>query len=130
MQSEQDIETECIDWLNSNASRFGFKFPRGQKSRTRKNTVRHSGNGVADIILNYSSFGICWVVYLEVKTKRGKLRESQELFRDRVKEQGGFYYVVRSVEDCMQALMDVDQAIPARIVEAYRRHQEIEEIPF
>jgi hypothetical protein len=130
MQSEQDIETECIDWLNSNSRILAFKFPRGQKARTRRNTIRHSGNGVSDIICNYSSFGICWVVYLEVKAKRGKLRESQEIFRDRVREQSGFFYVVRSVEDCMEALMDVDLRVPGKIIEAYRRHQQIEDIPF
>lgn len=39
------------------------------------------------------------VVWIEVKTRRGKLSEHQERFRDDVLQHGGEYIVVRSIED-------------------------------
>ena len=48
-------------------------------------------------------------VWLEVKTKRGKLSPNQLLFKDSVDAFGGFYYVVRSIEDVESALAEVRQ---------------------
>ena len=39
------------------------------------------------------------VVYIEVKTKRGKLSLAQELFKARCEEDGVEYWVVRDVAD-------------------------------
>ena len=39
------------------------------------------------------------VVYIEVKTKRGKLSLAQELFKARCEEDGVNYWVVRDVAD-------------------------------
>jgi len=115
MQSEQAIETAIINALNAKKDLFCFKFPRGQKSFSRKNTVMGSGSGVSDIIVNLHYSELCFVVYLEVKTKTGILRESQKLFKNKVESFGGLYYLVRSVEDAEDAIMDAKATLNSMI---------------
>lgn len=46
------------------------------------------------------------VLFLEVKSQTGRLRKSQEVFRDTVCAQGFGWAVVRSVDDALAALAD------------------------
>jgi hypothetical protein len=114
-QTEQQIETDVINWLNSQPNVFAFKFPRGQKSATRRNTVRHSGNGVSDIICNIEIAAILFTVYIEVKRPGGKLRESQVEFSKRIKDMGGSYLVIHSVgelKECFPGLLeDIEERV-------------------
>ena len=106
MASEQEIETNILNELEDMHGIVAFKFPRGQKSFSRRNTVRYSGNGVADIIVNIAHAGMCFVIYLEVKAKTGRLRKSQINFRDEIMSIYGLYYLVRSVQDALDAIED------------------------
>lgn len=58
--------------------------------------------GFADLIV------ICGgrVLFLEVKSQSGRLRKSQEVFRDTVITQGFGWALVRSVDDALGALAD------------------------
>ena len=58
--------------------------------------------GFADLIV------ICGgrVLFLEVKSETGRLRKSQEAFRDIVCAQGFGWALVRSVDDALNALAD------------------------
>ncbi len=58
--------------------------------------------GFADLIV------ICGgrVLFLEVKSQTGRLRQSQEVFRDIVCAQGFGWALVRSVDDALDALAD------------------------
>jgi len=58
--------------------------------------------GFADLIV------ICGgrVLFLEVKSQTGRLRKSQEVFRDTVCAQGFSWVLVRSVDDALAALAD------------------------
>ena len=58
--------------------------------------------GFADLIV------ICGgrVLFLEVKSETGRLRRSQEVFRDTVCAQGFGWALVRSVDDALGALAD------------------------
>ena len=58
--------------------------------------------GFADLIV------ICGgrVLFLEVKSETGRLRKSQEVFRDTVCAQGFGWALVRSVDDALGALAD------------------------
>ena len=60
--------------------------------------------GMADIHCEYFVAGLPISVWLECKTKAGKLSPSQIKFRDGVNHYGGFYFVVRSIEDVEDAL--------------------------
>lgn len=111
LKSELELENEVLRWLNDQPNYFAFKFPRGQKSFSRKNTVKHSGDGVADIICNISINHFVFVVYLECKTIKGSLRASQKEFRDMIRSVGGYYSVIRSLEDVRNYLEHVEKDI-------------------
>jgi hypothetical protein len=121
MQTEQEIETAIITWLNEQPDTLAFKFPRGQKSHTRRNTVRHSGNGVADIILNKRICDILFTAYIEVKKPGGKLRKSQIEFMERLQNLGGTYVVVRSVFEVKEFLIQFDQIARTRILASHMK---------
>ena len=73
-----------------------------------KTYFRRSTNlGMSDIHAEFMIGGIPVSVWLEVKTSTGKLSSNQKLFRDGVKSYGGFYFVVRSIDDVLEAFDDV-----------------------
>ena len=77
-----------------------------------KDGFRPSPNkGMADIHCELLIAGIPVSVWLEVKNKRGKLSQSQCNFRDDVNSYGGFYFVVRSIEDVEKALLTIRERI-------------------
>ena len=59
------------------------------------------------------------VLFLEVKSQTGRLRKSQEVFRDTVVTQGFGWALVRSVDDALGAL--ADHGFTTRITPAQRR---------
>ena len=74
-----------------------------------------TNKGMADIHATVLVAGIPVSVWLEVKGKKGKLSPNQLLFKDSVEAFGGFYYVVRSIEDVESALAEVRQQIIRKI---------------
>ena len=79
------------------------------RQRRKKRAVRcNSINGLSDIEV----FGVLEkngkpllpiIIYLEVKTKTGRQSHHQKLFQQRIESAGGFYYVVRSIDDVKKA---------------------------
>jgi len=59
--------------------------------------------GIADIMGCYR--GKC--VGLEVKSAKGRIRESQKIFCKRLEAAGGHYFIVRSVADVAAALESI-----------------------
>ena len=75
-----------------------------------KTIYRPSTNkGMADIHATVLVGDIPVSVWLEVKTKKGRISENQKAFNEVIKSFGGFYYVVRSIEDVELALAEVRQ---------------------
>ena len=68
-----------------------------------------TNKGMADIHATVLVEGIPVSVWLEVKTKKGKLSPNQKAFQESIEAAGGFYYVVRSIEDVEFALAIVRQ---------------------
>ena len=68
-----------------------------------------TNKGMADIHATLLVEGIPVSVWLEVKTKKGKLSANQKAFQESVEAAGGFYYVVRCIEDVEFALAVVRQ---------------------
>ena len=58
-----------------------------------------TNKGMADIHATLLVEGIPVSVWLEVKTKKGKLSANQKAFQESIEAAGGFYYVVRSIDD-------------------------------
>ena len=73
-----------------------------------KTYFRRSTNiGMADVHAEFMIGGIPVSVWLEVKTSTGKLSSNQKQFRDGARSYGGFYFVVRSIDDVLEAFDDV-----------------------
>ena len=73
-----------------------------------------TNKGMADIHATVLVEGIPVSVWLEVKTKKGKLSANQKAFQESVTSAGGFYYVVRSIDD-------VDMAIQQTRLEVFTK---------
>ena len=58
-----------------------------------------TNKGMADIHATLIVEGIPVSVWLEVKTKKGKLSANQKAFQESIEAAGGYYYVVRSIDD-------------------------------
>ena len=74
------------------------------------NTGRFRANqnaGMADIYCQMIVSGRPVPVWLEVKTSKGRQSPKQKQFEETINEVGGFYYLVRSVDDVQDALKDV-----------------------
>ena len=68
-----------------------------------------TNKGMADIHATLIVEGIPVSVWLEVKTKKGKLSANQKAFQESVEAAGGFYYVVRSIDDVELVVAEVRQ---------------------
>ena len=75
-----------------------------------KTVYRPSTNkGMADIHATLLVGDIPVSVWLEVKTAKGRMSENQKIFNDTVSAAGGFYYVVRSIDDVELVVAEVRQ---------------------
>ena len=76
----------------------------GSRGQIRQSILVGMGvhTGFADLIV----ISGCRVLFLEVKSQTGRLRKSQEVFRDAVCAQGFGWALVRSVDDALGALAD------------------------
>ena len=81
-----------------------------------KTYFRPSPNvGMADIHAEFIIGGIPVSVWLEVKTSTGKLSSHQKEFRDGVNSYDGFYFVVRSIDDVLEAFDSVFKTTYSRL---------------
>ena len=86
-----------------------------------KTYFRRSTNiGMADIHAELMVGEIPVSVWLEVKTSTGKLSSNQKQFRDVARSYGGFYFVVRSIDDVLEALDSVRFSTLKRIDNIFR----------
>ncbi len=67
--------------------------------------------GMADIHLTVQMFGIPVSAWLEVKSHRGRQSKPQKAFEKTVKRRGGYYFIVRSIEDVMEAIQQMKEEI-------------------
>lgn len=99
-QSEKDIENQILEYL-SLKNIFAFKVEKTgiydpTKGVFRKKKSKYNINGISDIlgILPNGKF-----IAIEVKSKYGILSLEQSLFLSAIKNNGGFGFVARSVND-------------------------------
>ena len=68
-----------------------------------------TNKGMADIHATVLVESIPVSVWLEVKTKKGRISDNQKAFNDVIAAAGGFYYVVRSIDDVELVVAEVRQ---------------------
>ena len=104
-ESEANIQKAILDWGKVN------KIPMRRMNvigTPTKDGFRPAPNkGMADIHCEYIVAGLPISVWLECKTKAGKLSPAQRNFQDGVSHYGGFYFVVRSIDDVLEAFQQV-----------------------
>ena len=104
-ESEANIQKAILDW--GKVMRIPMRRMNVIGTPYQKNGLtyfRKAPNaGMADIHCELMVAGIPISVWLECKARGGKLSETQINFRDGVTSYGGFYYVVRSIEDVQRS---------------------------
>jgi len=128
--SEAQIQKSIISYLNVrrilhnriNNGQFVLdgsgtdKYGRHRKVSKNRAVRCNSINGIPDIetfftVKNEDKNILQIVIYLEVKSPTGRQSKDQKLFQSRIEEAGGFYFVVRSIEDVQSAFNQVDTNI-------------------
>lgn len=104
-QSEDDIQAACVAWFRLSYPKFRRRLtaslngaPLLNGARTWKRLQRLGANdGDADLFLAVPS-GDCGGLYIEMKTKTGRQRDSQKEFEADVTEHYG-YAICRNLEE-------------------------------
>jgi hypothetical protein len=101
---ESHIEETILQYLNYSGWLAWKNISSGNWDAKRKCYRKHKSKfaipGVSDIIAIKNGR----VLFLEVKTKAGRLLDSQIIFKRILQEKGGEYFIVRSVEDTMEII--------------------------
>lgn len=104
-QSEDDLQAACVAWFRTSYPKFRKRLtaslngaPLLNGARTWKRLQRLGANeGEADLFLAVPS-GDCGGLYIEMKTKTGRQRETQKEFEADVTEHYG-YAICRTLEE-------------------------------
>lgn len=100
--TEKQLENAMLQYLAHRNDCYAFKFKDQAKfinGRYRKSPWEI--NGVSDLCVLVEDH----VLWIEVKTKKGRQSEHQKNFEKIITKWGGFYAVVRSIEE-LKELMD------------------------
>lgn len=101
---EKQIENSILEYLNFQRGVFAFKLNTTGIYDQRKNCFRKISRWVAvgcsDIILIVDGY----VVFIEVKSKKGSLNVNQKVFCTKVMNSGAAYHVVRSLDEVKSIL--------------------------
>jgi len=126
--SEAQIQKSIINYLNVkrimhnriNNGQFNVQGSGvdkyGRKRKNNRVVKCNTINGIPDIetfftVKNEDKNILQIVIYLEVKSPTGRQSKDQKLFQSRIEEAGGFYFVVRSIEDVQSAFNQVNANI-------------------
>lgn len=97
---ESAVVASCIKWL-WNAGCFIWRNNTGAYKTAHGSYVRFGLKGSSDIIgiiggagANRGKF-----IAIEVKTKKNKQNPAQKVFEERINNNGGYYFVARSIDD-------------------------------
>jgi len=120
-ETEAQIQKAIMQWgqykkvLMHRINVIGTPLHKAGKTIYRPSTNR----GMADIHATVLVEGIPVSVWLEVKTKKGRISDNQKAFQESIEAAGGFYYVVRSIDDVdlaiQQTRLDVFTKMSAAI---------------
>ena len=101
--SEHEIQCQIIDWLKIKRY-FFFRFNSGVMQgsyKGKRSFVRFGVVGAPDIFVIHHGR----IIGLEVKSSKGFQSQAQILFGNELVKAGGYYFVVRSLEEAITALL-------------------------
>lgn len=103
---------DCFFWVQESQGTFD---PKTKRFRAKKSKFQM--NGIPDIILNFRYLDYPPVmVGLEVKDIGKKQTESQKIFQTMYQAFGGFYFVVRCVDDVKKVLELVEKHLKSLLL--------------
>ena len=92
---------------------------------TRDGGMRPNENrGASDFFLQLYFHGVPILIFFECKGSSGRLTLNQEMFRDRVQNSGGYYFVVQGIQDAEDALEAVKREMRQKISTGFGGHGE------
>lgn len=105
--NETQIQRQILDWLVIQEKQGKLWYTRLQNNAIRNGHPvknKHSKTGLADIMILIQGV----ILFMEVKSKRGKQTDNQKDFQQAVKKHGKqIYVIVRSLEE---AIREVENA--------------------
>lgn len=103
--SEIQIQAAIVEWLNRCVHCVVFAVPNGGKrGYGAQMQVRKEGllKGAPDLVVAYQEGGEPGTLFIEVKSKRGKMREEQAQCRWALMQLGHDHLVARSLDDVIE----------------------------
>jgi hypothetical protein len=97
---ERDIQKSVLAYLNHLKKIYFFRSGNGAIRTELGNFFRTGRPGNPDIVVCYKGI----FVGLEIKTKTGKQSPSQEKTEQEIINAGGKYFIIRSIDDVINAL--------------------------
>lgn len=110
--SEKQIQNSILQWLNFQKDLLAWPNQSigvfdAKRQVYRKPTNKFHLNGVPDILCCVSIQGRGLFVGLEVKITKGIQSDKQKIFEQKLKKVNGFYFIVKSLDDAINAITQV-----------------------
>jgi len=103
---ETTVTNEIVKFLNDMPWSFAHETPNSGRIRNGRVVGKTKTPGMSDINWNY--FGIN--IKLETKLKNGKQSNDQVDFQEDIEYTGGLYFLVRSVQDVIEIIDDLNSS--------------------
>jgi len=113
-EKESDIQKTVLEWLSYNEI-FAIRLNNIPVPTKNGGFRPVAVKGLPDAHLELRVSGVPVSVWIEFKTKKGKQSQNQIIFQKKVEDYGGFYYIVRSIEDIQKVLHKAEYTVLARI---------------
>ncbi len=101
MKPEQCIQRQILEWLNWKHIFCWKVTTTGIYVKTRDTWIPNQAPGVSDILGVLKDGRI---LAIEVKSPKGKVSPHQQVFLDRINENGGLAFVAHSIEEVEEQL--------------------------
>ncbi len=121
--SEHNIQSSILDYL-ARRGVFHFRNNSGALPMQRNGQqyfVRFGAKGSPDIICVIAGR----FVGLEVKDEKGKQSEDQKEFQRSLESAGGIYFLVRSIDEAMEAVEDCISRLRIADLPVYRNRKDV-----
>ena len=109
--SESQIQRSILEWCSLQRGLIAHRINvvgTPLHTQSGKTVFRPSPNvGMSDLHLTVLVNQIPVAVWLEVKSRTGRQSANQKVFEQRILALGGYYYIVRSIDDCISAVAEV-----------------------